>query len=64
MKKLFGAVIAFSALSCVAVAQPAYSPEEGDAPSSYPSCTHPHEDRCVQRGPMTHHGGHHHHHHD
>jgi hypothetical protein len=61
MKKLIGAVIAFSALSCVAIAQGAYSPDEGAPPSSYPPCTHPHEDRCVQGGPMARHHGHHHH---
>jgi hypothetical protein len=68
MRKLLSAVIAFSAMSYVAAAQPAYNPDEGAPPPSYPPCTHPHEDRCVQ-GEMAmamghDHHHHHHHHHD
>jgi hypothetical protein len=64
MRKLLSAVIAFSAVSYVAAAQPAYHPEDGPPPGSYPPCTHPHEDRCAQgwMGMGGHHGHHHHHH--
>jgi hypothetical protein len=65
MTKLLCAVIAFSAIGYVAAAQPAYSPDEGAPPASYPPCTHPHEDRCMQGAMvMDHHHHHHHHHHD
>jgi hypothetical protein len=56
-------VLALSAISYVAMAQPAYSPDAGSPPATYPPCTHPHEDRCVQ-GAMAmgdHHWRHHHH---
>ena len=62
MKKLLGAVLAFSAFGAIAMAQPAYSPDEGAPPPSYPPCTHPHEDRCVAN-PMLGHEHHRHHHH-
>jgi hypothetical protein len=66
MTKLLSAVLAFSAIGYVAMAQPAYSPDEGSAPASYPPCTHRGEDRCVVREEMMEreHHHHHHHHHD
>jgi hypothetical protein len=62
MKLLLGAVLALSAIGSIAAAQPAYSPDEGSPPASYPPCTHPHEDRCVANPMLGH--GHRHHHHD
>lgn len=69
MKTLLSGVIVVLATSYVAMAQPAYSPDEGGAPANYPPCTHRGEDRCVAN-PMLghghagrHHQHHHHHHH-
>ena len=53
MKRILIAAAAFTALAGAAVAQPAYDPSQGAAPSDYPPCTHPGQDRCVT-------GGHHH----
>jgi hypothetical protein len=61
MKKLLIATAAFAAIGFAASAQPAYDPGQGAAPSDYPTCSHPGQDRCVQ-GKM-HGGGHHHGHH-
>lgn len=61
MKTLLSGFIVALATSYVAMAQPAYTPEEGPPPPSYPPCTHPHEDRCTPGGHMV--MGHHHHHH-
>ena len=73
MKRLLIAAAALSALAGAAVAQPAYHPDQGGPPSSYPPCSHHGEDRCAQHGGWGHHGdwghrhhgdwGHRHHHH-
>ncbi|HLI66248.1 MAG TPA: hypothetical protein VKU90_07765 [Caulobacteraceae bacterium] len=61
MTKLLVAIFAFTAISATAaMAQPAYTSDEGGPPASYPPCTHPHEDRCMQGPGME---MHHHHHH-
>lgn len=63
MTKLLVAIFTVTAISAggYAMAQPAYDSAEGPPPASYPPCTHPHEDRCVQGRGMDMH--HHHHHH-
>jgi hypothetical protein len=60
MKRLLIAAAALSALAGAAMAQPAYDPSQGQAPSDYPKCTHKGQDRCVTGGRMS--GGHAHHH--
>lgn len=60
MKRVLIAAAALAALAGAAAAQPAYQTSEGAPPSSYPPCTHPHEDRCMQHGGWSHWGHHHH----
>ena len=50
MKRLLVAAAALSALAGAAVAQPAYDASQGPAPSEYPKCTKPGQDRCVAGG--------------
>jgi hypothetical protein len=47
MKALLAASAAFWAVGAIAVAQPAYDPGQGPAPSDYPACTQPGQDRCT-----------------
>ena len=46
---LIGAAAAF-ALVGAASAQPAYDSSQGAAPSDYPVCSKPGQDRCMQHG--------------
>ena len=46
---LIGAAAAF-ALVGAASAQPAYDSSQGAAPSDYPICSKPGQDRCMQHG--------------
>ncbi len=49
MKRILFAAAAFSALACAATAQPAYD-GQSTAPSDYPPCTQPGQDRCMAGG--------------
>ena len=66
MKSLLIAAAAAFALAGAASAQPAYDSSQGAAPSEYPVCSKPGQDRCMQHGaahkagvPHHHKGDHH-----
>jgi hypothetical protein len=60
MKRVLIAAAAFTALAGAALAQPAYDPSQGTAPSDYPPCTHKGQDRCMTGHMKGHHSGGHH----
>ena len=52
MKSLLIATAVAFAFSGAALAQPAYDASQGAAPTEYPKCTKPGQDRCVSSGHM------------
>jgi hypothetical protein len=58
MKRVLIAAVAFAAMAGAAAAQPAWDASQGNAPSDYPPCTHPGQDRCMTGHMHGHHKGH------